>query len=222
MNKRELKVFLTMLLNPLILSIENSGLECMDLSIININNEIIKKKITYKDNLNITLDSLLEKIPKTTIHFKQKYVLESEQEEEENADRAGMKENDIPLPRESVAFSNMNKDNKTNIDKRKESYDVPEQVVILNKEYKIDLTLDKIYEKIINEKRQEIKDFYLYQLEQIGEDRELFTNSGLKLILEDSYFKNNKTQILVKYIDNFIFIKQNIDYLIKLVQFHIQ
>ena len=216
MNKRELKVFLTMLLNPLILSIENSGLECMDLSIININNEIIKNKITYKDNLNITLDSLLEKIPKTTIHFKQKYVLESEQEEEENADRAGMKENDIPLPRESVAFSNMNRDNnKINIDKRKESYDVPEQVVILNKEYKIDLTLDKIYEKIINEKRQEIKDFYLYQLEQIGEDRELFTNSGLKIILEDSYFKNNKTQILVKYIDNFIFIKQNIDYLIQ-------
>ena len=32
MNKRELKVFLTMLLNPLILSIENSGIECMDLS----------------------------------------------------------------------------------------------------------------------------------------------------------------------------------------------
>ena len=43
MNKRELKVFLTMLLNPLILSIENSGLECMDMSLNNINNEIIKK-----------------------------------------------------------------------------------------------------------------------------------------------------------------------------------
>ena len=38
MNKRELKVFLTMLLNPLILSIENSGLDCMDMSLNNINN----------------------------------------------------------------------------------------------------------------------------------------------------------------------------------------
>ena len=214
MNKRELKVFLTMLLNPLILSIENSGLECMDLSIININNEIIKKKITYKED--ITFESLLDKIPKTTIHFKKNYVLECEQEEEENADRAGMKENDVPLPRESVAFFNIN--NINNDKKRKESYEAPETVeecIEFNKEYKIDLTLDRLYEKITNEKRKEIKDFYLYQLEQIGNDPDLFTNAGLKLILKDAYFRNNKMQIIVKYIDNYIFIKQNIDYLIQ-------
>ena len=50
MNKRELKVFLTMLLNPLILSIENSGLDCMDMSLNNINNEIIKKKLGNKES----------------------------------------------------------------------------------------------------------------------------------------------------------------------------
>ena len=94
MNKRELKVFLTMLLNPLILSIENSGLECMDMSLNNINNEIMKKKLRNRDNEdnnnNNELDYYLERIPKTTIHFKKHYVLENEQEEEEKADRTGM------------------------------------------------------------------------------------------------------------------------------------
>ena len=207
MNKRELKVFLTMLLNPLILSIENYGLECMDLSINNINNEIIKKKITNKDNLDITFDSLLEKIPRTTIHFKKNYVLENEQEQEENADRAGINEKEQELTRESIISINSST--------RKESCDMTPEMINYNKEYQDELTLDKIYEKILNEKKQEIKDLYSYQLEHIGNDPELFTNVGLKLILNDSYFKSNKSLILVKYFDNFLFIKQKIDYLIQ-------
>ena len=67
-----------------------------------------------------------------------------------------------------------------------------------NEEYQKDLNLDKIYEKIINEEKQEIKDLYLYQLEQIGNDPNLFTNVGLKLVLNDAYFKNNKSLILQK------------------------
>jgi hypothetical protein len=208
MNKRELKLFLTMILNPLILSIENSELKCMDMSLFNINNEInneINKKENNKDiNKNepdTDLDSLLQKIPRTTIHFKNIYVLENEQEEEENADRIGFNEKNNILNRESIS----------SFRSKKESSEIHDY----NTDYQKELTLDIIYEKIMNEEKEEIRDFYLYQLEQIDNNPNLFTNEGLKLILNDSYFKNNKAAITHKYIKNFLFIKEKIDYLIQ-------
>ena len=213
MNKRELKVFLTMLLNPLILSIENSGLECMDMSLNNINNEIIKKKMGREKESsenNFDIDYFLEKIPKTTIHFKKHYVLENEQEIEEQADRTGInsEEKENALNRESVASYNSYN--------RTESIDVTGgDSYEINQNYQNELTLDRIYEKIVNEEKEEIKDLYLYQLEQIGNDPDLFTNTGLKLVLNDNYFKNNKFFILKKYFDNFLFIKKKIDYIIQ-------
>ena len=204
MNKRELKVFLAMLLNPLILSIENSGLDCMDMSLNNINNEINRKK--PKEIPDISLEHLLEKIPKTTIHFKKYYVLENEQEEEENADRTGINNDEGELNRESIASNSSYN--------RTESIDFNSDIDY-NPEYKNDLNIDKIYEKIVNEEKEEIKDLYLYQLEQIGNDPDLFTNAGLKLVLSDSYFKNNKSHILKRYYENFIFIKKKIDYIIQ-------
>ena len=209
MNKRELKVFLTMVLNPLILSIENSGEDCMDMSLYNINKSINKKNLNDNDITEITLDSLLEKIPKTTIHFKKHYVLENEQEEEENADREGknFEEKDAAINRDSVAsvgsqFSTESMEKKLNINE-------------INQEYQEELNLDKIYEKIANEENEEIKELYLYQLEEISNDPDLFTNSGLNLVLNDSYFRANKSLIIKKYIDNFLFIKKKIDYLIQ-------
>ena len=208
MNKRELKVFLTMLLNPLILKVENSGIDCMDMSLNNINNDVNKKR-NSKDINDVSLETLLAKIPKTTIHFKKHSVLENEQEEEENADRTGInsEETNAVLNRERGASINSNN--------RSESVDLNSKAVEYNPEYQNDLNLDKIYEKIITEEKEEIKDFYLYQLEQIGNDPDLFTNAGLKLVLEDSYFKNNKSAILLKYIENFLFIKNKIDYIIQ-------
>ena len=60
-----------------------------------------------------------------------------------------------------------------------------------------------------------MREFYLYQLEQISDDPNLFTNDGLNLILNDSNFKENKSLILNKYINNFLFIKEKIDILIQ-------
>ena len=75
MNKRELKIFLTVLLNPLILSIENSGLECLDMSLISIKKVIDKIKEPSKEI--VTLESLLKTIPKTTISFKNNCTFEN-------------------------------------------------------------------------------------------------------------------------------------------------
>ena len=194
MNKRALKVFLAMLVNPLILSIENSGMECMDMSLKNINREVNKKR-NDNQNSEINFDNWLDDIPKSTIHFKKYYVLDNDEENEEK------EKNEMKVER--------------SISMRSESIDITSEEIEKNLEYKDELTLDKIYSKIINEKNEDIKELYLYQLEQIGNDPDIFTNAGLKLVLNDPFFKNNSSLILKKYIDNFKFIKEKIDYLIQ-------
>ena len=181
-NKRELKVFLKMLLNPLILSIENSGLECMDMSLQNINREVNKRKDERISDKNF--DAWLREIPKTNINFKKYYMPGNEE----------INEDDV---------------------KEEKKDDTKQEKIVYNSDYKEELTLDKIYNKITNEKNNDIKEIYLYQLEQIGNDPDIFTNAGIKLVINDTYFQNNRQLILKKYFENFLFIKDKIDYLIQ-------
>ena len=181
-NKRELKVFLKMLLNPLILSIENSGLECMDISLQNINREVSKRKDERISDKNF--DAWLREIPKTNINFKKYYMPGNEE----------INEDDV---------------------KEEKKDDTKQEKIVYNSDYKEELTLDKIYNKITNEKNNDIKEIYLYQLEQIGNDPDIFTNAGIKLVINDTYFQNNRQLILKKYFENFLFIKDKIDYLIQ-------
>ena len=181
-NKRELKVFLKMLLNPLILSIENSGLECMDMSLQNINREVNKRKDERISDKNF--DAWLREIPKTNINFKKYYMPGNEE----------INEDDV---------------------KEEKKDDTKQEKIVYNSDYKDELTLDKIYNKITNEKNNDIKEIYLYQLEQIGNDPDIFTNAGIKLVINDTYFQNNRQLILKKYFENFLFIKDKIDYLIQ-------
>ena len=190
MNKREVKIFLKMILNPLILSIENSGLDCMDMSLHNINKEVSKKKETQFSDKNF--DDWLYNIPRTSFHFKNYGV----QDDEKNN-----------LNKENIEEKNSSFQNKTN--------EVTNENINYNLDYKDELTLDKIYSKLINEQNEDIKELYLYQLEQIGNDSDIFTNVGIKLVLNDSYFQNNRQLILKKYFENFKFIKDKIDYLIQ-------
>ena len=181
-NKRELKVFLKMLLNPLILSIENSGLECMDMSLQNINREVNKRKDERISDKNF--DAWLREIPKTNINFKKYYMPGNEE----------INEDDV---------------------KEEKKDDTKQEKIVYSSDYKEELTLDKIYNKITNEKNNDIKEIYLYQLEQIGNDPDIFTNAGIKLVINDTYFQNNRQLILKKYFENFLFIKDKIDYLIQ-------
>ena len=181
-NKRELKDFLKMLLNPLILSIENSGFECMDMSLQNINREVNKRKDERISDKNF--DAWLREIPKTNINFKKYYMPGNEE----------INEDDV---------------------KEEKKDDTKQEKIVYNSDYKEELTLDKIYNKITNEKNNDIKEIYLYQLEQIGNDPDIFTNAGIKLVINDTYFQNNRQLILKKYFENFLFIKDKIDYLIQ-------
>ena len=123
MNKRALKVFLAMLVNPLILSIENSGMECMDMSLKNINREVNKKR-NDNQNSEINFDNWLDDIPKSTIHFKKYYVLDNDEENEEK------EKNEMKVER--------------SISMRSESIDITSEEIEKNLEYKDELTLDKI------------------------------------------------------------------------------
>ena len=122
-NKRELKVFLKMLLNPLILSIENSGLECMDMSLQNINREVNKRK--DERVLEKNFDAWLREIPKTTINFKKYYMPGNEE----------INEDDV---------------------KEEKKDDTKQEKIVYSSDYKEELTLDKIYNKITNEKNNDI------------------------------------------------------------------
>ena len=186
MKKHEIKVYLNLLLNPKIISIENEGIKCLDMSLINIYNDI-KENNNLNNYIKDNKDEnyLFKDIKKTNIHFKNKNVLENEKE---------IQSNNYTTISETLNNDNYNK---------------------YNLEYDIELTLEKIYEKIKNEKKNEMKDFYLYQLEQINDDPYLFTNVGLKQVLNDPYFKDNKIAIINKYKNNFLFIKKQIDILLQ-------
>ena len=178
MNKTQLNNFLRTVLKSLILSIENVSKDCKDLSLNNLNKEILKNKNNDKKP-DVPFEKYLGKITKTSIHIKDEQddwgdTIEEEFNDEENT-------------------NNQN----------------------YNLDYKDELNLDKLYKLIQNEQDQDKKDLYSYQLEQIGNDEEIFTNLGLKLILNEPYFKNNKSNILEAYFENFKFIKEKIDILIQ-------
>ena len=59
-----------------------------------------------------------------------------------------------------------------------------------------------------------MKDFYIHQLEQINSDPDIFTNNGLKNIISE-YIPDEGKNILNKYKQNFIFIKNLIDSLLQ-------
>ena len=187
------------ILNPLIISIENSDLDFLDMSLYNINYEINRKK--EKNILDINIENSLEKKPEAIKNFKKYYYLENNQEEE-NVDRKEInsikKDSDLKDENSSYDFG---------YDKV-ESFD-------FNSVFKDELNFDKINERIESEEKEDIKDFYLYLFEEIGNYSHLYTNERLKIVLNYPEFKENKPLILKHYYENFSFIKKTIDYIIQ-------
>ena len=111
MNTALIELYLSMLLNPFILSIENEAEECLDMSLISIKDFIIKKnkekkidkiynsnsikeninttdKIKKEENDEINYEQILfSEIPKSKIKFKKYTELEAELEEENKRKR---------------------------------------------------------------------------------------------------------------------------------------
>ena len=206
MNKQEFKVYLSMLVNPLILSIQNEDEECLNMSLISIRDFIKKKikekKITKDDkNNDVNLDDILFKeIPKTKLVFKKNIEIETELEEE------SQRKNNSEMQKQSKSdISDSGNDNikENNI---KMEY---------NNGYKEQLNFEKFKILINHEKDPDLKDFYLYQIEQINNDNDIFTNKKLFNILEEKIFHENKKSLVEKYKSNFLFIQKKVDFLLQ-------
>ena len=228
--RHEMNIYLSMLLSPLINSIENVDKDCLDISLDSIQRYIFRKekgKFKYNNigNLNNTKDlfnyesRLYNKIPKTNIIFKKNYELEIEKEEEENRVNKDLDEFELYSDKDlanlminqtlgkNVNDTNLNTIlNKNFLDKQKEEY---------NLEYKDDLNEQKLLEMLERTKDENFKEFILSQLEQVYADPDMFTNKGLINCLKQYYYDELKNLIINRFRRNFLYIQKKINYLLQ-------
>ena len=219
LKRQEIKVFLSSLINPLIIDIENNSTDnYLGISLFAIKN-FIKTKKQYEDNAvrneeDINFDDigniLLKNINKTSIMFK-KFKKENEKkkinfinsETEEEEDEESDEEND----EEIVENWNKNINQKNN--------EVEDKQSEINNNYEILIDIDYLEKQLFNENNGEIKNLYIYELEQIINEEDIFSNKGIIEVLKDNDFKKNRKDIINLYKSNFIFIKNKIDFLIQ-------
>ena len=221
--RQEMNTYLSMLLTPLINSIENVDKECIDISLNSIQKYIFKKhkeQLKLNSNDNIKTDKniydynekLYDKIPKSSLIFKKNYELDIEKEEEENRVEKEMDEyelnSDKVLPKIVLKNMGINKititENKMEI--KKEEY---------NNEYKNDLNTDKLLEILNNTKDENFKEYILSQIDQLYSDSDTFTNKGLISYFEEYNNDELKNLIIGKYKRNFLYIQKKIENLLQ-------
>ena len=221
--KQEILGYFSMILNPLILSIDDDDSnECLDMSINNIIKYIdssaknMKKSISRaqsiekKINLNLDLDIkefLFNEIPKTKIKFKNSFELEAEKEKE---DELNYSSNDEFMTDSDKNIIYISKKRRSIIQKNKLNFGIGNEY---NKEYKHDLNQKRLIEKISKENDLEMKNVYLNLLEEINYYPNKFTNEGLFKILK---MENEKRNSLIEiYKGNFIYIRDTIEELLQ-------
>ena len=214
--KQEIIGYFSMILNPLILSIdEDDSKEHVDLNINNIINNIdlkqiekrkiinIEPNINTKINLDINIrEYLFDKIPKTKIKFKNSFELEAEKEKEDeiNFDING---DYITDSDKNIIF--INKKRKNLLNKNNE----------YNTEYKYELNQSRLIEKINEEKNPSMKNIYFNLLEELNYYPNKFSNEGILEILKKENEKRNT--LLQIYKDNFIYIREIIEELLQII-----
>lgn len=173
--KQELKTYLSMTLGSLILDIENSSDNCLDLNPTRIKTVLTKTADEF--DLDNQLESfnfgrfLTNSIEKSSINIDKPMIDEEEEEEEEDvASNEGQDDSEL------TSNKNIISDNKDQMNK-KESNQKP-----YNENYSIDINQDELNTKIQRETDQDLRDFYLRQLERINKDTDTFTNKKLYII----------------------------------------
>ena len=224
--RQEMNIYLSMLLSPLINSIENVDKDCIDLSLNSIQRYVFRKekgrfKFNNINNINKKKDlfnyenRLYNKIPKANIIFKKNYELEMEKEEEENRVNKDIDEIELYSDKDLTHVLNVEllKDigaskNIINnlLEMKKEEY---------NKEYKEELNQEKLIELMEKTKDENLKEFYLNHLEQIYIDPDMFTNKGLIECLKEFYYDELKNLIIGKFKRNFLYIQKKINYFLQ-------
>ena len=202
LRKPELKIFLSRLLSPLILYIENENEE-IDISIFSKNfSETNNTNTTLKENkeldnndFNNNINFLFDKIPKTKIKFKNFLELEEQKE------------------KESQSINNIDigdNDNEKNLQAKPET-----DMSDYNDEYKEELSEEIMNQKIDKTNINDLKDFYITILEKIKSQPNIYNNSHLISILKQETIKEIQTENINKLKKSFLLIKSQIDKLLQ-------
>ena len=239
--RQEIIGYISMLINPTILSIENSPEECFELSI----NEIKKylKRLENQTNYNIIN---YNSINNHSIGCTQSLEMRNDRNNFNDFNNPNYLKNYLcdKIPKTKIKFKN-NFELEAEIEKDDEEikftskddddlYDseynlinfknkrrtVTQQRTLFfgnkdndyNNEYKYDLTKNRLFEKISKENNPELKQFYIKHLEQINNNPKKFTNEGIITILEN---EDKKQQIISKFRANFLIIRKLIEGLLQ-------
>ena len=216
--RQEIKSYLSMTFGKLILSIESVNDTCLDLNPMRIAHfiKIQKEKNNNKNDVVVindgpheqmmfqndiianpiheNLDLLTQNIPKCTININ-KTLIDNDEDEDNDKEAPIQNKNEISL---------------SDISDKEENTET-----IINEDYKNDLNQEELNIRIQNETNHNLKEFYIKQLERINKDTDIFTNK--KFFQSLSEYGVNKMEILLKYKENFLFIKEKIDCIIQIL-----
>ena len=225
LKRQELKLFLSTLINPFINDIENNSSDnYLGMSLYAIKDFIMEKnknKTINFDNqnfndLNVIDNIMFKNIPKSSITFKKKNKSKKKESNsnKDNTDNNKNREEEEEEEDEDDSESEENVEEIVENWKKSINNEVPQENEY-NDDYEFMLDLDYLDEKINQESDEVKKNFYLYELEQITSDPDIYSNRGLLEVIKEKEFKDNREEIVFKYKDNFIFIKNKIDNLIQ-------
>ena len=203
--KQELKNFISMCLGSLIMTIENNTEKCIDLNLGNIKNyidKITKNKYNEGNEMENIYEPeniiLTQNIPHSKINFHTKFIFKEKKEiEEEEEEEDDLKNN--------VNIDNNNSSESLSKSRKYSNY---------NNEYPIELTQDELNERINKEKDNNLREFYIRQIEKINIDPDIFTNKKFLISLKE-FPQQNKYEILKKYKENFLRLQKYIDLIIQ-------
>ena len=221
--KQETIGYFSMILNPLILSIdEDDSKTHIDLNINNIikyidlsqieKRKTISKKPNADTKINIEInvqEYLFDKIPKTKIKFKNSFELEAEKEKEDEI-ASNSNENYITDSDKNTIY--FYKKRKSFLQKNILNFWEEDEY---NNEYMYDLNQSRLIEKINRESNPNMKNVYVNLLEELNCYPNKFSNEGILKILKVENGKRNT--LLQIYKDNFIYIREIIEEVLQII-----
>jgi hypothetical protein len=223
--RQEIMGYISTILNPIILYIDNQERECIDLSITSLKRYLdkqekdkkAKKRNSIKDKIDFTKgqkalnDYLFGRIPKTKLKFKKNFELEAEKEKEDDIKTY------TPLSKDDNEIFDSERNNiyirrvrrtvtqKSSIEFYKE--------VEYNNDYLTDINREKLLKKLKNINDCDLKDFYIKQIELLSHDSKIFSHEGILKILN----KEKNSALVENYRHNFIFTRIIIEVLLQTI-----
>ena len=225
--RQEILGYISNILNPLILSIDNEDLNDYDLSINAIKKNLdrpekekktlitntksleIKEFKVDLDHPNYIRRTLLEHIPKTNIKFKNNFELEAEKEKEDEIKLTSKDDDNLYDSDNNLIY--VQKPRRTFVQRSTLVFGKDKDNEY-NNEYKNDLNKEKLLDKINKENDPELRNFYIKHLEQINYYPNKYTNEGIIKIIEREDKKQAISQI---YKSNFLNIRSLIENLLQ-------